>query len=208
MIKYGEKPEIIGEFTPIQPEMMYYLYLPVKMPGIAGLRMPKRLYPFWDLVMAASRDFVMNDLGNHKYIYLTAKTMFVTPESKGNREGWHCDGFGSNGDINYIWADKNPTEFAIGDHFDISTDDQQSMLDMTDQAFDAEIVTYPNNTLLRLDEGVIHRVSPKVESGIRRFIKITFSEHEFKSQGNSHNYDFNYNWQGNPRGLTRNLDHA
>lgn len=208
MIEYGKEPIALGTHSPKQFEMMYYLYLPIKFPGIAGLRMPKRLHPFWEMVQKAQRDFILQDLGNNGFIYLTVKTMFVTPDSPGNREGWHCDGFGSKGDINYIWADKNPTEFAIGDHFDITNDDKQSMLDMTDQAFDAEIKTYPNNTLLRLDEGVIHRVSPIVETGIRRFVKITFSEHKFKSQGNSHNYDFNYNWDQTPRSLERNLDHA
>jgi hypothetical protein len=82
------------------------------------------------------------------------------------------------------------------------------MLDMTEQAFDAEIITYPDNTLLRLNEGVIHRVNPIAKAGIRRFVKITFSEHQFKNEGNSHNYLFDYDWSLSPRGMDRNLDHG
>jgi hypothetical protein len=134
------------------------------------------------------------------------KTMFVQPGQPGNREGWHADGFGSGGDINYIWCDKNPTEFAIGEFGEISTDDQISMQQMAENADRSFITTYPVNTLLRLDEAVVHRVSEFVEPGVRRFVKITISRHIFNNEGNSRNYALEYNWMMIPRDTSRNLD--
>ncbi|MBZ5864318.1 hypothetical protein LAG72_24625, partial [Escherichia coli] len=48
------------------------------------------------------------------FVYLSVKILHVTPDAPGNRPGWHSDGFLTN-DLNYIWADRNPTEFFIND---------------------------------------------------------------------------------------------
>jgi hypothetical protein len=150
------------------------------------------------------------DCRSEAYIYVTAKTLFVTKQSPGNRPGWHADGFGSNGDLNYIWCDKNPTEFAVQDDFNISDDDKQSMVDMDQQSRSECIRTYPNQNLLRLDEGVIHRVGPVVEEGVRKFVKITISRHQFVNEGNSRNYLLpeTLDWSRSSRSMERNLDHA
>jgi hypothetical protein len=206
MINYGGPPKIIGEFSPVQPEMMFYLYLPIKMVGDRRHRLPERLMPYAEMIDACIVDFQRDhELGDF-YIYVTSKTMFVSPGQPGNREGWHADGFGSHGDINYLWSDKNPTQFAVQDFGEISANDKLSMIQMEARVKTENIVTYPVNSLLRLDESVIHRVSDEVQSGVRRFVKISFSQHRFANEGNSHNYLFNYDWPMAARQLSRNLD--
>ena len=208
MIDYGKPPLDLGQYHPDVGEMMFYLYLPINIPSQEPA-IPERLEIYRKIIARAATDYLTIEGANDDaHAYITAKTMFVEPGSPGNRPGWHCDGFGSNGDINYIWSDMNPTEFAIGDHFKITDDDSLSMKQMEEQARDAVIKTYPSCTLLRLDEGVIHRVGESVVKGVRSFLKITFSEHQFRNKGNSINYLLDYNWNMKPRGLERNLDHA
>lgn len=207
MVDYGNAPIVIGGFDPIQPEMMFYLCLPIFFPSKNYSNLiPDRLRPYEPMIDAAWNDYEGDHETKNHFMYITAKTLFVTKENAGNRPGWHVDGFGSNGDINYIWSDKNPTEFVIQSFFDISKDDGKSMEQMTAQAKAENIVTYPNNTLLRLDESIVHRVGPVVEEGVRRFVKITFSKHIFNNEGNSRNYLIDYDWPMMKRGEGRNLD--
>lgn len=200
MIKYGSPPTVIGNYDLSITEMMFYLYLPVSIPG-QYQAMPRRLSSLEHMIY----HFELFKTSK-KYVYVTAKTMPVTPQSPGNRPGWHADGYGSNGDINYIWYDKNPTEFAVQEFANIPDDDELSM-----KAFEAQadnIVTFPCKTLIRLDESVVHRVGPVVESGIRTFIKITLSDHKLNRVGNSINYALDYSWPMAERQPERNLDHG
>ena len=132
----------------------------------------------------------------------------VGPGCPGNRPGWHIDGFASGGDVSYVWCNMNPTEYAVQEFSNISSDDQQSMVDIGEQIDYNKIVTYPDYTILRLDETVVHRVNPNPKCGVRSFAKITFSSHKFRNKGNSHNYLLDYNWEMNPRNKERNLDHG
>lgn len=208
MIEYGKAPVNLGIVELKPTECMYYLYLPI---GIEEedfwcyliARLPQNLHFMYPLLEAI--ESYQTAWSGFRYAYITAKTMFVGPGCPGNREGWHADGFGSNGDINYIWANMNPTEFAIQEFKDISTDDRLSMQQFAEQA-KGPFVTYPNCSLLRLDEGVIHRVNEHVEPGLRTFIKITFSNHKFNNFGNSYNYRLDYEWEMLPRTVERNLD--
>ena len=195
----GEQPVSLGKVNLIPREMMFFLYMPIKMPG-TDIRIPERLRYIQPLL----RKIMVFE----PYVYLTVKTMYVTAESPGNRPGWHIDGFQSNGDINYIWYDANPTEFAIQEFVNIPDDDKMSMVDIEAQIKPDCIKTYPNRTLLRLDESVVHRVSPNPVACKRTFIKITTSEHQFRNEGNSHNYLFDYFWEPKPRDFERNLDHG
>lgn len=209
----GAAPVDLGIVDLDPSEMMFWLYLPIIMPGPmeTTYSIPTNLGFAQHLIsecfhdasdLLGSREFTSN------YIYITAKTMWVEPGQPGNRPGWHVDGFGSNGDLNYIWADMNPTEFAVQDFAGVRDDDDQSMRDMTSQIIPDQIKTYPNKTLLRLDEKVVHRVSPDPRAGVRTFIKITVSKHQFRNKGNSHNCAFEYDWALKPRGIERNLDHG
>lgn len=207
MRNYGKEPRLLGQFDVECPEFMCYVSLPIRLHCLIHNRIPERLRFVNDLVDAAEDAFPYDSaLLLDVHTYITVKSLWVTPESPGNRPGWHVDGFGSNGDINYIWCDKNPTEFAIQRFVDIPDDDTQSMVAMTEQVRPESIVTYPVRTLIQLDEDVVHRVGPVIETGRRTFVKITFSEHKFNLEGNSHNYLFDYDWSMQPRSNGRNLD--
>lgn len=191
---YGTEPEIIGEFDLDCREMMFYMYLPIKMP-FTDFRIPERLRIFKPLIDAIRAN-------ETDYIYLTAKHLFVTPENMGNRHGWHSDGFGTD-DVNYIWTDKFPTEFCVQD-FNLSTDCELSMMQMEFQADKKNIQVYKPKTLLRLDQFQIHRVPLIKESGLRTFVKISISEQKYNLVGNSHNFLFDYDWEMKERECSRN----
>ena len=203
-LKCGSPPKDLGYFDLRTKEMMIYLYLPIHMYGVTEI--PERLDFIRPLITAISQEHVACGIIK-KYIYVTVKSMIVTEGYAGNRMGWHVDGFSSNGDLNYIWYNMNPTEFAVQEFIEVSRDDKQSMIDMTNQAKAENIITYDCKHLLRLDEEVVHRVSPKSEHGWRTFIKITASDHKFINEGNSKNYLFAYSWQMKSRIDGRNIDH-
>ena len=204
-IEYGAAPIDLGPFPFNSDEMMLYLYLPISLAGSNDVVFPKRLTPALDIIEA-----VLKDIGwsgrKENYIYLTAKTMFVDRMAPGNRPGWHADGYGSGGDLNYVWHSMNPTEFAVQDFNDIPDHDFKSMQAMAAQIDKDKITTYPNGHLLRLDESVVHRVAPDAEQGMRSFIKISVSQHRYNLKGNSRNYELDYDWPMHDRALVRNLD--
>jgi len=119
-MKYGNEPKLTSEHKIICEEMMFYMYLPIKMKHQNYTTVHDRLKIFTKLIDRA----ILNEMNItslwEKYIYLTAKHIHVTPEYPGNRPGYHADGFGTE-DINYIWTDKYPTVFCIQD-FDLVDD--------------------------------------------------------------------------------------
>lgn len=216
-IPYGNPPKVLGEIDLNPTEHMLYLYLPILMPG-KMMQLPKRLDFIRPLIKPILMDVMEDRDLFDKYVYVTAKTCWVEPGAPGNRPGWHADGFGSDGDLNYIWYDMNPTEFAMLPFSNIPTDDMAMLAKIEEQiniyrhihlggspSFDP-IVTYPNKTLLRLDESVVHRVNPNPKPGLRTFIKISVSKHKYNLKGNSHNYLFDYDWKMFDRADIRNTD--
>lgn len=210
--RYGSAPVEIKVIELNPSEMMFILYLPIslrvhkyedhlfKNPFIVNkinyqLAIPDNLRYINPIIDASINDMLENGYDFDYNIYVTAKTMFVQPGMSGNRPGWHVDGYGSNGDINYIWYNMNPTEFAIQNFVNIPDDDIESMKCMEKQIEADKIVTYPCNTLLRLDESVVHRVNENIRPGIRTFIKISFSKHRYNLKGNAHNYLIDYDWE-------------
>jgi hypothetical protein len=203
-IPYGNAPKDLGLIELEPSEMMCYLYLPIKMAGDFRWYVPERLQ-YLNPVLDAIRDDYPNWLID-QYVYLTAKTLYVEGTFSGNRPGWHADGYGSDGDLNYIWYDMNPTEFAVQDFVDIPDDDVKSMQEMERQVDPEKIANYPLRHLLRLDESVVHRVSPNIQAGMRTFIKLSVSKHQYNLKGNSHNYLFDYSWDLADRATQRNMD--
>jgi hypothetical protein len=203
----GGLPHNLGVIECDASEMMFIQYMPIQMPG-CGLRIPDNLMCFKPLIDRVIRDaeetyFSFND---EYYIYITAKHLYVTPENLGNRPGWHIDGFGTD-DINYIWSDgapENSTEFC-DQAFDISEDEHQSMVDMTAQADEGNIVTYLPKTLLRLDNKIVHRTSTRAVAGYRTFVKLSLSKQIYNLKGNAHNYLFDYAWNMIERDAERNV---
>lgn len=195
--RYGVAPEIVCRVDLEPSEMCFVQYLPIKMAKYPDLRIPHNLAWTWPLLKLVMRDASLED-----YIYLTIRHMWVSNEYKGNRHGWHTDGFGTD-DINFIWYDCMPTEFCVQE-FDLSSDHDISMQQMQEQAKEENIITYPNKTLLKMDQRVVHRVSENNESGMRTFIKVSISKDKYNLKGNAHNYLFDYGWDMIDRDIKRN----
>lgn len=204
-MKYGVEPEIVGGVDLEPSEFQYYVYLPVKMAGAGKIKLPQNLVWLSDLL-----GFI--DYEEDDYVYLTVKHMIHQGGCPVNRPGWHSDGFGTD-DVNYVWYDCHPTEFAVGDFetYDPVPEDDKLSLDHFDRwalflYLEHKVVfkTYPNKTLIKMDQHVIHRVSEKLFTGTRCFVKISVSKNKYDLQGNSHNYLFDYDWGMKPREVYRN----
>jgi hypothetical protein len=205
-MKYGALPKSLGIIEVDCKEMMFYQYLPIKMAGSCHLIFEERLLIFNSIILKASDDYV-SDFGaevyKETYIYLTAKHLYQSPSNSFNRMGYHSDGFRTY-DINYIWSDKNPTVFNTS-NFQLSPSDQLSLIEMEQQALAGNEYRFKENELLRLNEFNIHKVADVKESGMRTFLKISFSADKYDLIGNSHNYGLDYSWKMKPRNAERNI---
>jgi hypothetical protein len=198
---YGMSPRVVAKNIPVDPlkdkvEMCFYQYLPIKMAGaLESFHIPENLA--WIKRFIAHLDFCPHT----DYIYVSAKHLFVTPDNMGNRPGWHSDGFGSD-DINYIWADKFPTQFCL-QPFELTEDHSKSLAELEAQALPQNIHEYGENAFVRIDRWNIHR-PPVMGTGFRTFLKFSISKNQYNLQGNSHNYLIDYDWQMVPRSAVRN----
>ena len=204
-MKYGVEPEIIGEVDLEPSEFQYYVYLPIKMADDPEVRVPQNL--MWLVELLGFIEYDDDD-----YVYLTVKHMIHQEGCSVNRPGWHSDGFGTD-DVNYVWYDGHPTEFAIGDfeEYDPVPENDSLSLDHFDRWAlflyldnKVEFKNYPEKVLIKMDQYVVHRVSEKPFTGTRCFVKISVSKNKYDLQGNSHNHLFNYDWDMKPRVATRN----
>jgi hypothetical protein len=192
---YGAAPVDLGFFDLDTSEMMFWLYLPIKMPGQFQPTVPKQLEKYMPIVQAVFQDLSYERWAT-SYLYLSVKITHVTPDSPGNRPGWHSDGFLTD-DLNYIWCDRNPTEFFINERkpYSVEADHAASLARFNDYGDHP----YPKlgdrteygkvNHLYRLDQTNIHRVSKNVESGKRAFIKVSVSDKPYVQLGNSINHE-------------------
>ena len=199
---YGELPEIIGriDIDVSEAEMCFVQYLPVLIPNQRGA-LPENLQWVDPILMRVLGDLISSGVsGVGKYIYLTVKRLY----GSGNREGWHCDGFGTD-DINYIWYDSHPTKFYAGDLIKLPKHHRNSILKMSEVLYKTnKLVEYPCKTLIRMNQSSIHRVNPEVFTGLRTFVKISFSDSKYNLKGNAHNHSLDYNWEMVERGADRN----
>ncbi|WP_051289074.1 hypothetical protein [Chryseobacterium daeguense] len=204
---YGALPTVIREIEIDCKEMMFYQYLPIKLKGMTGFVLEERLMKFSELIVETLSNY-KNTFGeekfNESYIYLTVKRQYVSKKKSMNRPGYHSDGFMTD-DINYIWSDRNPTIFNVS-NFNLTLDDEISLKEMKKQALPENEITYPENTILRLNQYNIHKVNDSsIYEGIRTFVKISFSNDKYDLEGNSHNYELDYNWKMKPRQNKRNI---
>lgn len=202
---YGTAPVDLGLIDLSPVEMMCWMYCPIKLPGVYSESIPDNLQQFQPIVEAVFRD-LQNIAGNislwlDSYVYITAKTLWVDKQNPGNRPGWHSDGFMTE-DLNYVWSDRNGTEFWQPAELVEFTQDHHASLKEMEVASWGPIVTYPDKHLLRLDESVIHRVA-KQTPGFRSFVKISVSKDRYNLVGNSINHAFDP-WTYVPRGVERN----
>lgn len=198
---YGALPEDLGLIDISPVEMMCWMYCPVFTPT-ADWSIPANLEQFRPIVEAVILREGLTALEDGRYVYITAKTLWVSGDYIGNRPGWHSDGFGTD-DVNYIWYDRAPTEF-IEARASLPTDCDASMDAMAWLAERAEVVTYPNKHLLRLTPAVIHRSPVNFEAGMRTFVKVSISKDIYNLEGNSINHELGENWLLVPRLPERN----
>lgn len=205
-MKYGSKAKDLGVIEIDCPEMLFYQYLPIKLIGQTELIVEERLKCFEPLIVACCCDFVA-DYGLSRYmdsfVYLTAKMLYQGKGYSFNRKGYHSDGFLTD-DINYLWSNYSPTVFNFG-KFDLSLDDDTSMAEMEKAAKKENEFTYPQGSILRLNQFVIHKVSDKDIEGMRTFAKVSFSRDKYDLKGNSKNYLLDYDWQMRERQSKRNI---
>lgn len=216
--QYGAEPDLIAPLRLDWNEFMHYLYLPVWMPGEGGVRLPERLsflsHPLNLACFTEHQRRGGHDWLDDHHVYVTARRGYASPGNPLNRPGWHCDGFGTE-DVNYIWTDRFPTRFAVGDFGEVSGDHVESAREFdvfagaaadnggelgTVRVYDGE-----PSTLYRLDPFVVHS-TPLIPppGGERSFLKISFSRDRYNLRGNSHNFLFDYDWKMWDRAEVRN----
>lgn len=196
-------PDKLGTFANDAPEVMYYLYYPVKVPGQSFVeQLPANLQ--WVIPMLNAVRGNAPDEWLSRYVYITCKNMYVEPGSYGNRPGWHGDGFGTD-DLNFVWCSASPTEFCVQD-FHVSEDDAKSLVEFEEQAKPENIKLADVTGLYRIDASHIHRVAVNKTGGSRCFVKLSLSSKKFNLAGNSINPRISGKWQLHSRNEIRNME--
>jgi hypothetical protein len=206
MTEYGAPPVDLGLIDISPKEMMFWLYCPVKLPGRFPVTLPENLSQFFGFFPSIYED--CRDRWWDSYVYITAKTLFVTADNPGNRPGWHSDGFMTD-DLNYIWSDANGTLFWEPENRVSFVQDHMASLDeMQAAAHVGPHVTYADKHLLRLDQSVIHRVADVKIPRVRSFVKISVSKDRYDLVGNSINHELAPDWTYVDRQAERNAPAA
>lgn len=201
MSQYGKPPVDLGEFNFDLSEVMYYLYLPVRMPDPNFIRLPDNIECIRPLINAA-RCRVQR---YYKYIYVSVRKGWATPDNPLNRPGWHCDGFGTD-DMNFVWWTGPGTRFAVQNFHGISEDHAESLSQFSSQVVFIDD-TKPEKHLYALDPYVVHATPWLTEGCMRQYVKISLSDHRYNLENNSHNYLFDYDWPLVGRDVVRNDTH-
>lgn len=206
-MKYGSLPHNLGRYDVKCEEMMFVQYMPIKLAGGYGsLVYEDRFKIFEGIIDRICCDFIDTfglDTWDESYIYLTVKHMYQVPNSSFNRHGYHSDGFMTN-DINYVWSNMFPTVFNTT-KFNLTLDDKISIGEMEEQAIKENEVTYPDCSVVRLNQYNIHKVGDNSTGGLRTFVKLSFSKDKYDLIGNAHNYLLDYDWEMKERSVERNI---
>ena len=183
---------VIANYDTSRLEFCNIVYMCIKNIGSSEYQIPDNLH---SLISSVISDIykLSSSLYNDdwtKYCYLTIKKMYVQPNSYGNREGFHIDGFLSDQD-NFIWSDceATPTEVALGE-FILSDDHEKSLEEMTSQSSKMFKQTLSTNVLYDMNQNCVHRPTTNRtdKAVLRTFIKVTYSKELFNCYGNAWNY--------------------
>lgn len=183
----------------------YVLYMPVKMRESAEICLPQHLKAFGKLLKSVvDTELLLRQRSLwDEYIYLTVKCFPVEGENVGNRHGWHIDGYGTD-DVNWIFSNHGCTQM-LNAEVDLSEDHAQCLRELAiEGAVNLNRLELELNTLHRLDSTIIHRPPMEVKAGVRTFVKISFSKHQYNLIGNAINPDMDYNWTYHERAVSRN----
>lgn len=219
---YGAAPELVAYFdlARIWDEYTHRMYLPIQIPELheSSLWTAEQSQEDWErLRLPSDVEFarpliekaIEHEHAEHgdwwTHVYLTVRMGYATPGNPLNRPGWHADGFGTT-DVNYVWVDRYPTEFAVTTFEDISDDEHLSLDQFDDQIGASDIVTHTPGLLMRLDPYVIHR-APEIPApgGERRFLKVSFATDRYNLKGNARNRMLTYDWPMHDRQSARNV---
>ena len=168
-------------------EYCNFVYMCIKEPN-SYYHIPDNILGFLEPILNTIwNNYISSEQSRNQYCYVTIKKMYIQPNTFGNREGWHIDGFLGGDQINFIWSDDLPTEVAIGE-FNISKDHHKSLFEIENQIKD--FTNLESNTLYMLDQTCVHR--PTINSSnrtlLRTFVKVTFTNELFNGFGNAWNY--------------------
>lgn len=201
---YGKLPVYIDKFDFDLKEVMYYLYMPVRMRS-SDVMLPPNVECCREMILRADI-YARRHARHYKYAYLSARKGWATNDNPLNRPGWHCDGFGTD-DLNFVWWTGPSTRFAHQPFTGIVSDHSRSLTQFDEQIKPDCIVTYPEKTLFALDPSVVH-ATPIIEAPqMRQYIKVSFSDERYNLENNSHNYLFDYDWPMHSREALRNDPH-
>lgn len=180
-------------------ELQFYQYLPVKMPGVSELRLEPRHAALKPLVqMLEFVDWLHQCTANRLYMYLTLKHGWATSENPLNRPGWHVDAWGHPEDTNYVWCDRFPTEYLVGELAGPMSNDEEALALFEDWGTRARegntevdgvssvsLHTVTAFCLYEFGQNVVHSTPVILEPGLRSFVKISVSPHKYNLIGNS-----------------------
>lgn len=168
------------------------VYMCIKQVGEAHYSIPDNLSPIVHQILGGIYSLDHNIEDWESYCYITIKKGYIQPNSLGNRDGWHIDGFLSD-QRNFIWSDcdATPTEVCEGE-FHLTPSHDASLGEMLDQAGKPNhfIHQLKSGVLYELDQNMVHRPTKNLtrEAVLRTFVKITFSRELFNCVGNAWNY--------------------
>ena len=216
-------PEIIGQVSPKfsafrENNRIRVLDMPIYMPG-QGWKIPSEIADqFGELIslVEKSENRFEGGLQEH-YVYITIDQKIVQKGSTGRRAGAHSDAYveskGAQIDITpenietlsnqpsetvghtYVISDVLPTEF-FSVPFPLTKGScGEALRTFEEIAASAVPVTYPTNTLLRMDPFVVHRCAISPITTPRTFVKISVSKKRYARIGNTINPSFQYDWE-------------
>jgi hypothetical protein len=205
MIVYGKLPISLGAIECDLKEVMYYLYLPVRM-GNSAVLLPGNIECVRPLIERAE-NYCQKYGRRYHYCYVSARKGWATPDNPLNRPGWHADGFGTD-DLNFVWWAGPGTRFAHQPFDNISNDHVESIRQFQEQVKPENIVTFPDRSLYVIDPSIVH-ATPQIEPPgcWRQYIKVSMSDERYNLENNSHNYMFTYSWPMHGRETYRNDPH-
>ena len=187
---------IVSNYNTSEIEYCNIVYMCIKQKGSSEYEIPQNLEHLVSQVLGdiytLSPDLYDKDWT--EYCYITIKKGYIQPNSFGNRDGFHIDGFKSD-QRNFIWSDcdATPTEVAIGE-FTLTDDHEKSLEDMLVQSSKCFKQQLTTNVLYDMNQQCVHRptLNKTNEAVLRTFIKITFSKELFNCYGNAWNYKLPY----------------
>lgn len=193
-IIYSGHPLAIDTLKLDAEEFQHVVYMPIKDKGKDRLWLPDSLAWTAPAVYAALQHLSQGgrcpDLYDSWYVYLSVKRSWVDAGTAGNREGWHIDGYGSDGDKNFIWCDAVPAEYMKGT-FNLPADHAGCLerLEYLGDKMGTHFISGGSlvpNVLYDLGQ-TVHRCGIAEVSGMRTFLKVSVSRDKYDLKGNARN---------------------